>query len=89
MIGKESRLFRGCYDAMFSKCVENEINMLLMLLYQIQEDGDVILIICIPQIYFPMNYSFDKKFQDLILPRKWSMVLYSSLIELSIIMDDA
>ena len=45
-IGQESRLFRGCCDAMVSKCLENEVNMLFMLLYQVQEDGDVVLIYC-------------------------------------------
>ena len=32
-IGKEIRFFRGCCDAVISKCLENEMDMLFVLFY--------------------------------------------------------
>ena len=46
------------------------------------------LIICVDQVYLSTNDGIDEEFQDLVLTRKRSVILYSSLIEFPVVMND-
>ena len=46
------------------------------------------LIICVDQVYLSTNNGIDEEFQDLVLTRKRSVILYSSLIEFPVVMND-